>query len=228
LDIGCFFLFKKVYKKQVENLIRLYINYITKLEYLPVFQEAYRVAFTKQNICSSFRRTRLVLYNPSNILSYLHLQLRTPTPPADQASLWVSKILQNQQEIHSQTQFIKERIAKYQNSSPTPINKVLDQLLQGTQTMMHTDTLLKAELTKLQEANKVITKHQKKHRKRIQQGGVLAIQEGQDIIEQAAIEKQISGEIRNRNRQLQGVEGRQQHCSLYGALGNNSRTCTRS
>jgi signal recognition particle GTPase len=117
-------------------------------------------------------------------------------------------------ELHSQTALIKERIAKHQDSSPTPINEALDQLFKSAQTMMHTTTLLKAEVTKLQEANKVITKRQKKRRKRIQQGGVLTVQEGQNIIQQ---EEQINEEMRNRSGQ--------RRCGLCSALGHNSRTC---
>lgn len=47
LDVGCFSPLKKAYGKHVENLIRLRINHITKLEFLPALKEAFRAAFTE-------------------------------------------------------------------------------------------------------------------------------------------------------------------------------------
>ncbi len=61
LDVGCFSLLKKLYGKQIKNLIRLRINYINKLEFLPVFKEAFRAVFTEQNIKAGFKATESVL-----------------------------------------------------------------------------------------------------------------------------------------------------------------------
>ena len=41
LDVSCFGPLKKVYGSQIENKIRLGINYITKEEFLPAFFTAY-------------------------------------------------------------------------------------------------------------------------------------------------------------------------------------------
>ena len=41
LNIGCFAPLKKAYGRQVKDLMRNYINYIIKLEFLPVFKVAY-------------------------------------------------------------------------------------------------------------------------------------------------------------------------------------------
>jgi hypothetical protein len=41
LDISCFLLLKRAYSREVKALIRYYINYITKLEFLPAFKAAY-------------------------------------------------------------------------------------------------------------------------------------------------------------------------------------------
>jgi hypothetical protein len=85
LDVSCFRPLKKAYGQQIENLIKLYINHITKLEFLPAFLEAHKATFTEQNIRSGFRGAGLVPYSPSNVLSHLDLIIRTPTPPAVQA-----------------------------------------------------------------------------------------------------------------------------------------------
>jgi hypothetical protein len=101
LDVGCFSPLKTSYGRQIENLIRLRINHITKLEFLPAFKEAFKVAFTKQNICSGFRATGLILYNPENVISYLDLRLITPSPPPPEETTWTSKTPQNSLELES-------------------------------------------------------------------------------------------------------------------------------
>ena len=73
LDVGCFSPLKTSYSKQIESLVRVRINHITKLEFLPAFKEAFEAAFTEQNIKSGFRATGLVPYNPANVLSHLDL-----------------------------------------------------------------------------------------------------------------------------------------------------------
>src|SRR5258706_12918007 len=91
LDVGCFSLLKSSYRKQIENLIRLRINHITKLEFLPAFKEAFKAAFIEQNIKSGFRAAGLVPYDPAIVISNLDLKLRTPTPPPIESIAWTSK-----------------------------------------------------------------------------------------------------------------------------------------
>ena len=57
LDVGCFSPLKRSYGKEIEKLVRLRIHHITKLEFLPAFHEAFKNAFTAQNIQSGFRAT---------------------------------------------------------------------------------------------------------------------------------------------------------------------------
>jgi hypothetical protein len=61
LDIGCFSPLKRAYSREVKSLIRHYINYITKLEFLPAFKAAFNRSFTLANICSAFQGAGLVL-----------------------------------------------------------------------------------------------------------------------------------------------------------------------
>src|SRR5450432_711352 len=91
LDVGCFSPLKTSYSKQIENLVRIRIHYITKLEFLPAFKVTFQSAFTEQNIKAGFRATRLVPYDPENVLSHLDLRLKTPTPPPLEEQLWTSR-----------------------------------------------------------------------------------------------------------------------------------------
>jgi hypothetical protein len=80
LDVGCFGPLKRAYRKQVENMIRNGINYITKLEFLLAIRAAIDATFTSSNIKGGFRGAGLVLFDLEVVISKLDIQLQTPTP----------------------------------------------------------------------------------------------------------------------------------------------------
>jgi hypothetical protein len=61
LNVGCFSLLKRAYSREIKTLMRYYINYITKLKFLPAFKVAFKQLFTLANICLAFRGAGLVL-----------------------------------------------------------------------------------------------------------------------------------------------------------------------
>jgi hypothetical protein len=61
LNVGCFLLLKRAYSCEIETLMRYYINYITKLKFLPAFKVAFKRLFTLANIYLAFRGAGLVL-----------------------------------------------------------------------------------------------------------------------------------------------------------------------
>jgi hypothetical protein len=77
---------KQVYGHQIEDLIRAYINYVSKLEFLYAFRVAFSTSITKRNIQGGFTGAGLVPYDPERVLSKLDIKLRTPTPPTSQPS----------------------------------------------------------------------------------------------------------------------------------------------
>jgi hypothetical protein len=82
LNVGCFSPLKRAYSREIEALMRYYINYITKLKFLPAFKVAFKRSFTSANICSAFRGAGLVLLQLDVVLLQLDVQLCTPTPDA--------------------------------------------------------------------------------------------------------------------------------------------------
>ena len=62
LDVGCFSPLKRAYSREIESLIRHYINHVTKLEFLPALRAAYDRSFTPANICSAFSGAGLILH----------------------------------------------------------------------------------------------------------------------------------------------------------------------
>lgn len=88
LGVGYFAPLKKAYGKQVEELMRSYVDHITKLEFLPALKAAFEVAFTKQNIVGGFQGAGLVPLDQEAVISKLDVKLRTPTPPQAKAATW--------------------------------------------------------------------------------------------------------------------------------------------
>jgi hypothetical protein len=115
---------KTSYGFQIEKLMRLQINHITKLEFLPAFVAAFKATFTEQNIKSGFRAIGLVPYNLEKVISCLNIQLKTPIPPPQDVD-WISKTPQNPDEFKNQTEHIQSKIRQHQDSSPTSIYEAL-------------------------------------------------------------------------------------------------------
>ena len=222
LDVSCFGPLKTAYGRQVENYMRRYINHITKVEFLPAFKEAWKATFTKENICAGFRGAGLVPYDPEHVITKLDIKILTPSPPpeASEPSPWQSKTPSNPKELQAQTDLIRSRMAAQPASSPTQINEAMEHLIKGATTVMHAAVLLREEVKELQAANAMKKQRQKRRRKRIQEAGVLTVREGQDIIQNAAVEEQIRLE-------MQRPQGAQRRCGKCGGTGHNARTCAR-
>ncbi len=58
----------------------MYINYVSKLEFLCSFREAFFASMTERNIQGGFARAGLMPHDPERVLSKLDVKLRTPTP----------------------------------------------------------------------------------------------------------------------------------------------------
>lgn len=134
LDVGCFSPLKRAYSRQIEAFMKSHINHLTKVEFFIAFTAAYYSVFTEDNVKAGFIGAGLVPHNPDTVISKLDVRLQTPTlatsPPAS-ANPRVSQTPQNSTNAISQTDFIKERIAGHQNSSPTPILNAVDQFAKG-------------------------------------------------------------------------------------------------
>ncbi|KFZ23961.1 hypothetical protein V502_01560, partial [Pseudogymnoascus sp. VKM F-4520 (FW-2644)] len=146
---------------QIEGLMRARISHITKEDFLPAFLEAFKKSMTESNVRAGFKAARLVPLSPDIVISKLDVKLQTPTPPRPptrESLPWASRTPNNPIEATLQSEFIKSRIAKHQNSSPTSIYDAIDQFSKGAHGIMHRMALLQAEVTELREANTIISK----------------------------------------------------------------------
>ena len=81
-DVSFFAVLKRLYGKQIQDYMRNGVNHIDKYDFLPAYLITCTQAASIANIQSGFAATGLVPYNPERVLSKLHTQLKTPTPPS--------------------------------------------------------------------------------------------------------------------------------------------------
>jgi hypothetical protein len=228
LDVGCFSALKKAYGRQIEHFVRAHINHITKVEFFLAFQAAHFAAITESNIKGGFRGAGLVPFDPEAVISKLDVKLRTPTstgPPSAAADPWFSQTPQNPTEAVSQSEYIKNRIARHQGSSPTPMFTAVDQLAKGTQALSHSVTLLTAEIRTLQKANEALSKRRRAKKARVRLGGSLSVGDAHDLLAQGEVQEQVERETRENGGRRTRTETAPRRCSKCGKPGHNARTC---
>ena len=228
LDVGCFSVLKRSYGLQIEHFIKAYINHISKVEFFIAFKAAYEQSITVQNGQAGFRGAGLIPYNPEVVISKLDVNLQAVTPPrrlSVDEDPWVSQTPHNPTEALSQTTLVKNRIARHQGSSPTPIFETVALLAKGTELLAHEATLLSAEIRSLCIANKALSKRRRAKKTRIRQGGVLTVKDVHDILSQTKVNEQIQ----HNRRSGGGIQGDGnstiRRCGTCGETGHNSRTC---
>lgn len=228
LDVSCFAPLKTAYGRQIEDLMRAHISHVRKLEFLCAFHKAFITSITEKNIQGGFAGAGLIPYDPQRVLAKLDVQLRTPTPPSSQPSTplpWISKTPQNPREASSQSELIKTRISKHQNSSPTPMLAAVDQFTKGATAMMHQVALLRAEVSSLRCSNEGLSKRQRAKKTRVRLIGSLIIQDAEDLLAQKDVDEQVMQENRQRSGRVRGARTKAPCCSVCGKPGHNTRTC---
>ena len=209
------------------------MNHITKEDFLWVYPTADVAALTEKNIRSGFAASGLVPHDPEVVLSLLPavVQTQASSRPSSSSLKWEPKTPgQCIKEVTRQAQFIEGR-RRINKPAPSPSDNAFGQLLKA-----HTRCVAKCAL--LGEENKVLkaeTAHQKRKRaqprNRIQEGGVISIQDGQDILQQQEVDAQVRKESQKRRRQnpppttSDDPQPRRRHCKLCNEPGHNSRTC---
>jgi hypothetical protein len=183
LDVACFAPLKKAYGREIGELMASHIHHVTKVEFLASFVKAHNAALSKENIQAGFRGAGIVPLDPQSVIEKLNVRLRTPSPSLSQNGSWQPRTPHTAIELAAQTDFLKTRIARHQDSSPSSINEALNQLSKGAEMMIHSAALLGRQVTALQRANTAATQRKARKRRRIQTGGVIVSQnsEYQDV-----------------------------------------------
>jgi hypothetical protein len=208
--------------------IKAYINHITKVEFFLAIQVAYKETITVANCQAGFRGAGLVPFDPQAVISKLDVKLRTPTPsrPSSADSLpWVSQTPSNPTEALSQSTLVRNRIARHQGSSLTPLFQTVAALAKGTERIAHEMTLLSAEVRTLRAANEALNKRRRAKKTRVCQGGALIVQDAQDISAQKDVDKQVRRDIREAGVSRGEGQLSRRRCGTCGKASYNTRTC---
>ena len=228
LDVGCFSVLKRAYGRQIETFIKAHINHITKVEFFLAFAAAYKESITAQNAQAGFRGAGLVPFDPQAVLSKLDVKLRTPDPSRPStanSNPWVSQTPSNPTEALSQTTLVRNRIARHQGSSPTPLFETVAALAKGTERMAHEMTLLSAEVRTLRAANEALSKRRRAKKTRVRQGGALTVEDAQDILAQKDMDEQVRRDLRAEGGNRKEGQSSGRRCGTCGKAGHNARTC---
>ena len=217
LDVGCFSPLKRAYSAEIEALIRCQINHITKEDFLPAFKAAYDKAITAENIIGSFRGAGLVPHNESVVLSKLDVRIRTPTPSSPDLPQWEPKTPRTCAEIAAQSQHVKERIQRHQDSSPSSILGGLASLEKGVTMIAHGASIMQAEIERLRAANALLSKRKSRKRKILKGATIISVAQGLELGSQQAI-------ARNAIANNSSVRGRRR-CGRCRQPGHRIETC---
>jgi hypothetical protein len=223
LDVGCFSPLKRAYGTQISQSICYGINHITKESFLPAFKAAYDKSITMSNIHAGFRATGLVPFEPDTVLSQLDVKLRTPTPEqeAPTTTIWTAKTPSNSYEFNAQKQLLCTRIQNHQNSSPSAILELVEQLNKGHTKMAHLNAIQRSRTAALEQAVKEITQRKQRKKKRIQAGGALLVAQGIEMASSTV----GGGKKPHEEPSADGKASRVRRCARCKTAGHNSRTC---
>ena len=120
---------------------------------------------------------------------------------------------------------IKIYIANYQNSSPTSMLAIVDQLAKGMMAVMYQVALLWVENALLYKANEVLNKRWRAKKIRVQLGGLLTIQGIQDLLGQGAVDGEGVQEMQPEGSGIGGGRTKVRCYGVCGKPGYNARTC---
>jgi hypothetical protein len=208
-DVSFFAVLKRLYGQQIQGYIRRGVTYIDKQDFLQAYLLARTEVATIANIQSGFAATGLVPHDPERVLSKLYTQLKTPTPPssshAQAPQSWHFKTPHDTAQLELQARAIRNNAAL-----PTPENQALN--LKGYQLAMQSAVLLAEENRQLRSENT---------RAFIATGGVLTVQEGRDLSQNATIVPESGVTRQEGSRQPRAPR----KCSMCKSLEHTARTC---
>jgi hypothetical protein len=228
LDVGCFAVLKRSYGRQIEGYMRNGVNHIDKPDFLAAYHAARTEAMTLANVQSSFAATGLVPHDPERVLSKLHAQLKTPTPPSTSHAANAPANANTQswafETPHDTAQLALQANAIKRTALPTPTNRALDQLVKGCQLAMNSAVLLAEENRQLRHENERQKKKRAKKRTFIGNGGVLTMEEGIARQDKSQVTNTVpeSGPV-TEEASVQTRAPRM--CSLCRSLLHTARTC---
>jgi hypothetical protein len=183
---------------------------------------------TLPNVQSSFAATGLMPFDPERVLSKLHTQLKTPTPPSTShanapTQPWAFETPHDTAQLELQAKAIKDDIKNRTAYAhlPTPTNRALNQLVKGFQLAMNSAVLLAEENSQLRRENERQKKKRQKKRTFIATGGILTMQDG--IARSQGTNTVLESGVVTEEATVKTLAPRT--CSICKSLLHTARTC---
>jgi hypothetical protein len=186
-DVSFFAVLKRLYGQQIQGYMRRGSHHIDKQDFLEAYLITRTEAATIANIQSGFTATGLVPHDPERVLLKLHTQLHTPTPPSSSHTIQAPQPWQFQTPHDTVQLELQAKAIQNNTVLPTPENRALYQLVKAGQLAMNSAVLLAEEVRQLQSENKRQKRKRAKKRTFIAKGGVLTVQEGRNLSQNATI-----------------------------------------
>ncbi|KNG44751.1 plasma membrane calcium-transporting atpase 2 [Stemphylium lycopersici] len=223
LDVSCFSPPKRAYGREIEKLACQGVYHIDKIDFLTVYQQIRLTVFTQQNIQAGFKATGLVPPCPDRVLSFLTVA-RTPSPPqtatdnAAAQSTAQTETPHTVAELQQQVRYLQERLRR---KSESPTSVAVRQLAKSAQLAMQSATILAEENKKLRAEVQRQRQKQSQQRQYIASGGVLQVQQAQQLAAEAE-------RVVTEGSQSQGGERRQRApptCTKCHVQGHTRTSC---
>jgi DDE superfamily endonuclease len=214
LDVGCFGALKTAYGTLVSDLARQRIFHVDKTDFLAMYIQAHTKIFTKDIIKNAFKATGIYPFNPGYVLDTL---ITTPSLPSTgngmpTSSPWNSSTPLTLQQLEKQVKVVDSAIKEDQDYIE-PLKKIV----KATAHLMTKVALMDTRITDLEGTMQHLNKKQRRSKAQLQAGGVLSVEEAQDMIEQAELATQIAAEQRSQRAAPT--------CSLCHQLGHRRNYC---
>jgi hypothetical protein len=91
--------------------------------------------------------------------------------------------------------------------------------------MAHKMTLLSAEVRTLRAANKALSKRRRAKKAHVRKGGVLTVEDAQDLLLQKDVEEQAQRDLRTKKGRKKEGQPLIRRCGTCGETSHNARTC---
>ena len=184
LDVSCFSPLKRAYGREIEELARQGVYHVDKIDFLAAYTRIRPIVFTQQNIQAGFQATGLVPPCPDRVLSSLTV-VRTPSPlqtAIDNNATTQPETPETVAQLQQRVCYLQERLRR---KSESPTSVAILQLAKSAQLAMQTVTILAEENKKLRAEVQRQRQKQDRQRQYIASGGVLRVQQAQQIAAEA-------------------------------------------
>jgi hypothetical protein len=183
LDVGCFSPLKTLYGHEVAELARQSVYHVDKLDFLWIYKKIRPQALSEFNVKAGFQGSGLIPFSPERVLSSLTV-VRTPSPPQTNAaeSTWTAETPRTTDQLQRQARLVRDMLRRKSNS---PTSQTVRQLVKGCQLATQSATILAEENAKLRASNTRQRQKRQQRRHYVATGGVLQVQQGQDLVREA-------------------------------------------